>query len=143
MGTSIDPLQIQFESAPPLKEEIAQDSYSPNPSAIASKDPYPAAVVQLSDTQLESLKVFVDEWLQSLKSSQQPLLSEWSFQEEQYRARSMGPQTVPFVGACGDVVPVVAMAVDPVHARLDTGIFKADPVFVLKALKKKMLDYTQ
>jgi hypothetical protein len=103
---------------------------------------YPDALIQISDDTRTGLLTWIDEWLVALRGSHAAKLNEWAEQERNYRARSQGPLSVPFVGACGDTVPVTAMAVDPVHARLDTGIFKADPVFRLKPLKKKAVDYT-
>jgi len=102
---------------------------------------YPAAMLQISNEAKEDLLTWIDIWFQACKGSHQAKLTEWSAQEVSYRARSSGPLSVPFLGACGDIVPVTAMAVDPVHARLDTGIFKADPVFRLKPLKKKTSAY--
>ena len=49
-------------------------------------------------------------------------------------------KTLPFKGAAREVMPVIAMAVDPIHARLDTGIFKQKPVFTTVALKKNLVD---
>lgn len=105
------------------------------------ENPFPEPIIDMTQDQEQALKEFVEEWLQSLKSSQQDKIGEWADQEQMYRAKSMGPLNTPFVGACGDVVPVIAMAVDPIHARLDTGIFKAKPVFKLTGLKKSILDY--
>lgn len=105
------------------------------------ENPFPDAIIEMTDDQEKALKEFVNEWYQALKSSQDQKVAEWADQERMYRARSAGPLNTPFVGACGDVVPVIAMAVDPIHARLDTGIFKAKPVFKLTGLKKSMLQY--
>lgn len=102
---------------------------------------YPACLLPISEATRTDLLTWIDEWFQALKGPHDTKLNEWALQEVSYRARSPGPLTVPFIGACGDVVPVTAMAVDPVHARLDTGIFKADPVFRLKPLQKKATKY--
>lgn len=126
------PEEVPIDGAPPAK---AGDGSAGN------EDPFPKPILELTDEQKEGISSFVQEWLQALKSSQDQKVQEWSDQEAQYRARSEGPRNVPFVGACGDVVPVIAMAVDPIHARLDTGIFKAKPVFKLTGLKKSVLKY--
>jgi hypothetical protein len=110
---------------------------------VVERSSFPDPILSIPKEKLEAFSIWLDEWYFTLKSSHDAKLDEWAYQERQYRARSEGPQTVPFVGACGDVVPVSAMAVDPVHARLDTGIFKADPVFVLKPLKKGVTNFTQ
>lgn len=104
--------------------------------------PYPDAVFPMEEEDEKRLKGFLQDWLVALKGQQQNKVDEWSAQEAAYRAVSLGPQNLPYVGACGDVVPVIAMAVDPIHARLDTGIFKAKPVFKLTGLKKSVLKYT-
>jgi hypothetical protein len=105
------------------------------------ENPYPDPILEISDEKKERLLTYLDEWLEVLIAAQQNKVEEWADQETAYRARSLGPQTTPYVGACGDVVPVIAMAVDPIHARLDTGIFKAKPVFKLTGLKKSILKY--
>lgn len=103
--------------------------------------PFPAPILDITDEQRERLLIWVEQWFQSLQSSQSNKVAEWADQEAAYRAVSAGPQSTPYVGACGDVVPVIAMAVDPIHARLDTGIFKAKPIFKITGLKKSILKY--
>jgi hypothetical protein len=105
--------------------------------------PFPDCIIPLSEEQENRMKDFLDRWIVSMKQSHDEKEREWIVQERQYRARSDGPQNTPFVGACGDNVPVSAMAIDPIHARLDTGIFKPSPVFVLKPLKKSIKDTTE
>jgi len=108
---------------------------------VTDTNPYPDPILKMSPETETRLKNHIEKWLESLKSSHEDKIQEWANQEAAYRAISDGPQTVPFVGACGDIVPVIAMAVDPIHARLDTGIFKTSPVFVFKGLKKPILPY--
>src|SRR5674476_82825 len=109
--------------------------------AASEESPYPDAVFEMSEDDEKRLKAFIQEWMSALRSAQSQKVEEWADQEAAYRAISLGPQNHPFVGACGDVVPVIAMAVDPIHARLDTGIFKAKPVFKVTGLKKSILEY--
>lgn len=106
------------------------------------RDPYPKAIVITDKKKQDALATWLDQWLSSLTNSHNAKLTEWAWQERNYRARPQRPKSEPYVGACNDVVPVMAMAVDPVHARLDTGIFKADPVFRIKPLKKSAMKYT-
>jgi len=108
-----------------------------------SETPYPKAMIPgLSTARKEAFTIWVGDWLQSLKSAHSAKQREWAIQEAQYRARPGLPKTEPYVGACSDIVPVSAMAVDPIHARLDTGIFKAEPVFRFKPLTKRTAKYT-
>jgi hypothetical protein len=130
-------MDIQFighQGTASQPEETAIDEANP-------QSPFPDAILEITEDRLTALKSHVETWLTSLKSSHESKIEEWAAQEAAYRAISEGPRTTPFVGACGDVVPVIAMAVDPIHARLDTGIFKADPVFRFKGLKKSTLPY--
>lgn len=120
---------------------IDQSAGAPPSPEILSDKRFPDPVIDLSDEQEKRLKEWVGNWLTALKSAHNDKVTEWAAQEAAYRAISLGPQNTPFVGACGDVVPVIAMAVDPIHARLDTGIFKAKPVFKLTGLKKSVLKY--
>jgi len=100
--------------------------------------PYPG-MISMSTRQKERLLTWLDDWYHTLDSAHQSKLEQFKREEEAYRAKSLGPQADPFVGASGDVVPLIAMAVDPIVARLDTGIFKADPVFRIKGLRKDVL----
>lgn len=121
-------------------EEATIDGVAPNDD-VSEESPYPDAVFEMSEENEKRLTAFIEEWMAALRSAQQQKVEEWADQEAAYRAISLGPQNHPFVGACGDVVPVIAMAVDPIHARLDTGIFKAKPIFKLTGLKKSILPY--
>lgn len=131
----------EYDSAPVTSVGI-DDTPGDETTPIANRDPYPKAIVITDKEKQEKLAIWCDEWLESLKSSLEAKKNEWAWQERNYRARPQLPKTTPYVGACADVVPVMAMAVDPVHARLDTGIFKADPVFRIKPLKKSASRYT-
>lgn len=121
-------------------EEATIEGVTPH-DEVSEESPYPEAVFEMSDENEERLKAHIQEWMAALRSAQSQKIEEWADQEAAYRAISLGPQNHPFVGACGDVVPVIAMAVDPIHARLDTGIFKAKPIFKLTGLKKSILPY--
>ncbi len=89
----------------------------------------------------DALAIWIDAWLTDLKDAHDKKVTEWTEQEDAYRALDQGPLEDPFVGAPGHVVPLAAMAVDPIVARLDTGIFKTAPVFVFKGLRKSYLKY--
>jgi hypothetical protein len=126
---------------PPEEVDSEGNSTQGGVTAVAdgNEDAYPAPILPISKETEARLKAHISEWLTSLQQSHTDKVKEWADQEAGYRAISDGPKNTPFVGACGDVVPVIAMAVDPVHARLDTGIFKAKPVFKLTGLKKSIL----
>lgn len=133
---------IQFEDRSgysPNPEGMVTENETPNTHSIA--EAYPKAIIPgLKEQIVTEFTIWVLNWVESLKSSQISKLNEWAQQEEDYRARSLGPQSIPFEGASGNIVPAIAMAVDPIYARLDTGIFKTDPVFKFKPLKKSYSD---
>jgi len=117
-----------------------------NPSPDSEKTPVrargelPPAIMTISEDTEARLKTWLDQWILDLESTYSDLQDDWAAQEMAYRARS--PDTLPFEafkGASRDVVPVGAMHVDPIHARLDIGIFKQDPVFSFKGLRKDIL----
>jgi len=87
---------------------------------------------------------WIDKWLVETLASQQENISKWATEEKSYRALTDqgSGYTPPFEGACTDVVPAIAMAVDPIQARISQAIFKADPVFRLKPLRKQWVDKT-
>lgn len=155
-GGMPDPMNIQFESP--------QQSNQPTPdipvpmeddvgvTAERSNEPYPDAFLKLSKKKVDAFRIWMDEFLRELISTQQGKQQEWVAAEEAYRAlggnsltqgnsRGTSFSPLPFEGASRTTVPVIAMAVDPIHARLDTGIFKQDPVIKIKGLKKSILPY--
>jgi hypothetical protein len=131
---------IVFESnVPPAAAEVV--------SAVKPTDKFPPPIIPGFDVNAEvagketKFRAWLDEWIESLLASQKPLMDTWVDIEKAYRAQRQAWKTIPYEGAAREVTPVMAMAVDPIHARLDTGIFKQDPVFALKGLKRSILKY--
>ncbi len=122
-------------------DSVTEDS-TPTQLATVNPEPLPKAMIPgLTEEKKDALRIWLDEWLQSLESDQTQLQAEWAKQEEGYRALPEAPKQKPYIGADRTVIPAIAMAVDPINARLDTGIFKQDPVFQVKALKKSFTPY--
>lgn len=101
----------------------------------------PAILTDVDEKTIDEFIIWVDQWIMDLESNISDKRQSWADQEEAYRAKSGPAVNRPFVGASNDTVPAIAMAVDPIHARLDTGIFKQDPVFQIKPLKKSFVKY--
>src|SRR5678809_1022603 len=118
------------------------DTESVNSPAAAIK-PFPDHFIELSEEEEEKLSAWLDARLEELINAQQDNQVKWDAYETAYRAYPEQAKTQPFIGASAIVVPVIAMAVDPIHARLDTGIWKQDPPFTLKALRKSVQPYIQ
>lgn len=103
------------------------------------KEDYPKARAPgLGPKAEERFIEWVEDWLLSLIPAHTEKIAQWREEEKAYRAEPGPPKEIPFVGACNDVVPLIASGVDPVFARLDTGIFKADPVFRVKPLAQRV-----
>lgn len=116
----------------------------PPPAQIAEdkSERFPPPIIEVSDKIKEEFIIWLDEWLQVLINDQSQKQDQWDKEEAAYRSKSGPFATKPYAGAANHTVPAIPMAVDPIHARLDTGIFKQDPVFQLKPLKKSMVKYT-
>lgn len=103
---------------------------------------FPPPILATSEENKTKFMQWLDEWLLDLISQRDESIKRWSEYEKAYRAESEPYKRVPFEGACNDVIPATAMAVDPIYARLETGIFKQSPVFRLKALKSSFVNVT-
>ena len=133
--------EIELPVAEPQEDSEAGTAFNEQaPPQPDKEEAYPKAIMPLSEERKQGFVLWLDNQLSALKGAHQVKMEEWENQERLYRALPAGPQIIPFVGASGDVVPLVASGVDPVHARLDTGIFKNDPWFRLRALKGKLVD---
>lgn len=122
-----------------FQDSIAEPSQPKLEPTYSGKLPQP--IIQMSEDQQTALQAHLDEWLQDMLSAQSEKQKQWRTYEDAYRAHPEAFKTEPFEGACNEVVPAIAMAVDPVHARLETGIWKNEPVFVFKALKRSVVPY--
>lgn len=106
---------------------------------IGARGELPPPVMKLDEKVQTALQIWIDQWILDLESSQADLQTAWANQEDAYRALpGLDNDFQPFEGASNETIPVGAMAVDPIFARLDTGIFKQDPVIVLKAHRKDL-----
>lgn len=136
------PMDFEFEddsaAVPAQRMSLLAEPEEESPLAEKSNK-LPPPIIEISEEQRTELCAWLDEEIQELEMEQGQKLTEWKEYEEAYRARPQAYKTMPFEGACNDVVPAIAMGVDPVVARLDIGIFKQDPVLVLKALKKSFV----
>lgn len=112
------------------------------PSLDETQPKFPPPIIKVSTEALDTFKIWLDEWIMTLQSDQANKQRDWVEQEEAYRAKPGPKAQRPFVGAANHTVPAIAMAVDPIHARLDTGIFKQDPVFQVKPLRKSFVKYS-
>lgn len=88
---------------------------------------------------------WLDEWMVELDTDQARKQQEWAKIEEAYQANENAlPQisSPPFKGACMDIIPVIAMAVDPIFSRLETGIWGEQPPINVRILRKDMDQYS-
>lgn len=125
-------------------EVVIDDSQSMSDGVQPPADlaqPYPKTHIKVTDEQQVELVSWLDKWLNALISEQQPKLEQWAEEEELYRALPEDVINGPYANSCGETVPAVAMAVDPVQARLSTGIFKTDTVMRFKPLRASAKNY--
>jgi hypothetical protein len=136
------PFEILYDNPPqPRITEVPLD-YGTEGIQRTTAAPYPKAMIPgLSEEKKTQIKRFLAEKIKQAQNDHDQLDQKYAILEELYRALPGPPKKIPFDGACNDVVPAAAMAADPIIARLDTGIFKQDPVFTLKGLKKSVLEY--
>jgi hypothetical protein len=109
--------------------------------AASSIKPFPNPIIQLSDERRDAFLSWLDRNLQNLIDAQLKKQQIWADYERAYRAYPEAYKTEPFEGASNLVVPVIAMSVDPIHARLDIGIWKQDPPITVKGLRKSVLPF--
>lgn len=104
---------------------------------------YPKAMLKLSDEVRKNMMTWVSDQLYQLRDAYELKREEWNIYEMAYKAHPEAPKSMPFVGASTDVIPLIASMIDPVHARLETGIFRQDPPFKLVGLRKSMVKYAK
>lgn len=97
---------------------------------------FPKAMISIGDSVKSRLETWLGEQVEFMRTSFQEKIDKWAAEEEGYRALTDDPKNKPFVGASCEVIPAIAMAVDPIHARLDTSIFKNDRIMRLRAVDK-------
>ena len=126
--------------APGAVVPLGSGSGEATPQETVTK-PFPDPVIQLSDDRRQAFVQWLDENLRNLINSQKSKQNIWADYEKAYRAYPEAYKTEPFEGASNLVVPVIAMSVDPIHARLDIGIWKQDPPITIKGLRKSVMPY--
>jgi hypothetical protein len=86
--------------------------------------PSPKAMIAMSETTRARFVKWVSDQFHWMKMAHDEKESQWAAEEEAYRALPEPPKEQPYVGACNQVLPVIAMGVDPVYARLTAAVFK-------------------
>ena len=94
---------------------------------------YPKAILNLSKERAQELRVWLSDQLTQLTDEYETKREEWARYEHAYKAHPEAPKQRPFIGASTDNIPLIASMVDPVHARLETGVLRQNPPFRLSA----------
>lgn len=101
----------------------------------------PPPILDMDPELKDQFMLWIDQWILDLENAQSDLQDDWFWYEKAYRALpGSEAQFLPFEGASEDIVPVGQMVVNPIHARLDVGIFKQDPVFTFTPLRVDIKD---
>ena len=101
-------------------------------------------MLKLEDAEFDRCREWLANRLEELKYAHDNKMAELTLFEEAYKAApSKVIKNIPYRGASTDVMPVIAMAVDPISARLDIGIMKQQPVFAIVPLRKSLVSYKE
>lgn len=111
-----------------------------DPHAEERAPSFPKAMITMGEEVKSRLTTWLAEQCQFNGDAFQEKIDKWAEEELAYRALPDPPKTKPFVGACREVIPAIAMAVDPIHARLDTATFKTDRIIRFRALDSNLTD---
>lgn len=121
----------------------AAANYATESSDPTSAPPYAKTMLSLTDERRVVLTNWLDQWIRDLVNMGQSKDEEFAEIETAYRALPDPPRNEPFVGANTDNIPIIASGVDPVHARLDIGVFKQDPPIRIAPVRKFTAKYTK
>ena len=141
---------VVFQGTRPAGGSVVQSVTEGNLPAPDKTQAYPEPLLKVGkdgfkdEATYNEFVSWIDTWLVETQASQQNNIQKWADEEKAYRALTSQASGYkpPFEGACTDVIPAIAMAVDPIEARLSQAIFKADPVYRLKPLRKKWVEKT-
>lgn len=128
-----EPTDLVIDDFDPLPPSVSD----PDPREPTVENPFPKAMIAVGPVKLAEFTDYVQQWWQNLSASHAPKLSEWAKEEEAYNAAPDPSVWKPFDGASEMVVPLIAMAVDPIQARISLGMFKQDTLMKFKALRQK------
>jgi len=106
------------------------------------EEPYPEPVIKLSPARKDRLKRWLMDQVQALLSKHADQEKLYAAIETAYRAQPIVDDGFPFKGRATETIPVIAAAIDPIHARLNTGINKQDPVLRVRPITPKMMAYS-
>ena len=141
MTAPVDTFDFVAEAPPGELVTAVLDAVPPDDLPVeAPPDGYPPAILPWKEEEINALKIFLDQRILELEGIWAEKRKEWAMLEEAYRARPKGGKSFPFEGSDPTEVPAIAMAVDPIHARLDTGVFKQKPVYQFQALKRSVVE---
>ena len=119
-----------------LKEAPPHDA-----TPMGSRREIPPPILEMEPGLEEQFRTWLDQWIDDLENANSELMDDWYWYERAYRALpGRDPVFIPFEGGSEEVIPVGQMVVNPIHARLDVGIFKQDPVFTFTPLRLDIKD---
>lgn len=130
MFPDFPPEPLPEDDAPPLEPlEL------PEVVDREEEEELPPPIMPLAEGRREGFTTWLDQQVTGILSKHGEIERFYKDIEEAYRALP-GPDTgFPFRGHATEQVPVVAATVDPIHARIDLGVNKQDPVLRVRALR--------
>ncbi len=134
------PFEMREGTASQYSDELIEDMGRAD-AAAEEEYKYPKAIMQLPKGVASEIRVWLSDQITQLSNEYEGKREEWTRYEHAYKAHPEAPKQRPFIGASTDNIPLIASMVDPIHARLETGIFRQNPPFRLTARRKSMMRY--
>ena len=101
---------------------------------------YPRMVVLEEETR-DRLKQWIDDEIEQFNSERQPLLSQWEDWQALYWAEPEEEvKNFPFEKAANIVVPLAAIAIEAIHARMMNTLFSVEPFWSIRPRSKEWVD---
>lgn len=92
----------------------------------------------------ERLSLWLDEEIENHLTERQPLLEQYNKHQEQYWAEPEQKQKdFPFTKAANIVVPLTAIAVEAIHARLMNTLFGVNPFWSMRPRSKEWIEHVK
>lgn len=106
-------------------------------------EPYPKPILQLPPATMERIAQYLADHIQALLGKHEQLERVYAQIETAYRALPIEDDGFPFKGRAVETIPIIASSIDPIHARLNVGVNKQDPVIRVKPITPRMIPFAE
>jgi len=124
---------------PAFQEEVALTGPNPEVEVLAGSG-YPRLITFSEDTE-ERLKMYLDSELEAFFMERQDTLENWKDWQALYWAEpEKKERNFPFKRAANIVVPLAAIAVEAIHARVMNTLFSVEPFWSIRPRSKEWVE---